>query len=56
MPAPQSVSNFFIAVLQDDNLRAQFTEALDKEDTPTLLKLAKKRGYDFHRPMNYARG
>ena len=47
MPAPQSVLSFFIAILQDDNLRAQFTEALGKEDTPTLLKLAKERGYDF---------
>ena len=47
MPASQSVSNFFISVLQDDNLRAQFTEALGKEDTPTLLSLAKERGYDF---------
>ena len=47
MPAFQSVSNFFIAVLQDDNLREQFTEALGKEDTPTLLNLAKERGYEF---------
>ena len=47
MSAPQSVNNFFIAVLQDDNLREQFTEALGKEDTPTLLNLAKERGYDF---------
>ena len=47
MSAPQSVSNFFIAVLQDNNLRAQFTEALSKEDTLTLLKLAEEHGYNF---------
>ena len=47
MSASQSVNNFFIAVLQDEDLREQFTEALGKEDTPTLLNLAKERGYDF---------
>ena len=47
MPASQSVSDFFISVLQDDKLREQFTEALGKEDTPTLLRLAEVRGYDF---------
>lgn len=47
MSASQSVSDFFISVLQDDNLRHQFTEALGRQDTPTLLKLAKESGYDF---------
>lgn len=47
MPASQSVNDFFIAVLQDEDLRERFSEALGKEDTPTLLSLAKERGYDF---------
>lgn len=47
MPANQSVLNFFIAVLQDKNLKAQFIEALDKKDTPAMLNLAKERGLDF---------
>ena len=47
MPASQSVNDFFIAVLQDDDLKEQFTEALNKEDTPTLLEIAKEHGYDF---------
>ena len=47
MSAPQPVLNFFIAVLQDDNLKAQFIKALDKKDTPTMLKIAKERGHDF---------
>ena len=47
MSALQSVSDFLIAVLQNENLREQFSEALGKENTPTLLNLAKERGYDF---------
>ncbi|WP_319422706.1 Nif11-like leader peptide family natural product precursor [Pleurocapsa sp. FMAR1] len=47
MPAPQSVLNFFIAVLQDENLKSQFTKALGKEDTPAMVNLAKEHGYDF---------
>jgi hypothetical protein len=47
MPANQSVLNFFIAVLQDENLKAQFIKALDKKDTPAMLNLAKERGLDF---------
>ncbi|NJO93293.1 MAG: Nif11 family protein [Hydrococcus sp. RM1_1_31] len=47
MQVPQSVLNFFMAVLQNENLRAQFTKAFDSQDTPTLLNLAKKQGYDF---------
>ena len=47
MSASQSVNNFFIAVLQDENLRDRFTKALGREDTPTLLSLAKESGYDF---------
>jgi hypothetical protein len=47
MQAPQSVINFFMAVLQDETLREQFTEVLDSQDTSTLLKLAKEQGYDF---------
>lgn len=47
MEISQSVLNFLLAVLQDDNLRGQFTEAIASQDTPTLLNLAKKQGYDF---------
>jgi hypothetical protein len=47
MPASQSVNDFFIAVLQDENLKARFIEALDKKDTPAMLNLAKERGLDF---------
>ena len=47
MSAPQPVLNFFIAVLQDDNLKAQFIKALDKKNTPAMLDIAKEHGYDF---------
>ena len=47
MPAPKLVIDFFIAVLQDEDLKTRFIEALDRKDTPTMLNLAKKRGYDF---------
>ena len=47
MSAPQPVLNFFIAVLQDDNLKAQFIKVLDKKDMPAMLGIAKEHGYDF---------
>ena len=47
MSAPKPVLDFFIAVLQDENLKAQFIEALDRKDTPAMLNIAKERGYDF---------
>jgi hypothetical protein len=47
MPAPQSIINFFISILRDDNLKAQFQGAIASQDTPTLIKLAKERGHDF---------
>ncbi len=47
MPAPQSVIDFFTAILQDENLKEQFQGAIASLDTPTLLKLAKERGHDF---------
>jgi hypothetical protein len=47
MQAPRSVFDFFITVLTDETVRARFTQAIDKEDTPTLLKIAKERGFDF---------
>ena len=47
MLAPQSVIDFFMAVLQDNDLKEQFQSAIAREDTRTLLKLAKERGLDF---------
>ena len=47
MPAPKPVLDFFIAVLQDEKLKAQFIKALNKKDTVTMLGLAKEHGYDF---------
>lgn len=47
MPAPQSVIDFFISILQDNNLKERFQEAIASEDTPTLLKLAREHGHDF---------
>jgi hypothetical protein len=47
MQASQSVVNFFMAVLQDENLRGQFTKALNSQNTPAILNLAKKQGYNF---------
>jgi hypothetical protein len=47
MQAPQSVIDFFINILQNEQLKEQFENAIASEDTPTLLKLAKERGHDF---------
>jgi AraC-like DNA-binding protein len=47
MSAPQSVIDFFISILRDDNLKARFQAAISSSDTPTLLKLARERGLDF---------
>lgn len=47
MPAPQSVIDFFINILQDENLKEQFNDAIYRKDTPALLKLARERGHDF---------
>jgi hypothetical protein len=47
MPAPQSVIDFFISILRDDNLKARFQGAIASGDTPTLIELAKERGHDF---------
>jgi len=47
MQAPQPVINFFMVVLQDETLRERFTEALNSQDTPAILNLAKEQGYDF---------
>jgi hypothetical protein len=47
MPAPKPVLDFFIAVLQDEKLKAQFIRALDRKDTAAMLDLAKEHGYDF---------
>lgn len=47
MQIAQSVLDFFIAVLQDETLREQFAAALGSQDTPTILNLAKTKGYDF---------
>jgi hypothetical protein len=47
MQPPRSVFDFFITVLTDEIVRERFTQAIDKEDTPTLLKIAALHGYDF---------
>jgi Nif11 domain len=47
MSVPQSVIDFFINILQNEKLKEQFQSAIASEDTPTLLKLARERGYDF---------
>lgn len=47
MQAPQSVIDFFINILQNEQLKEQFSNAIASEDTPTLIKLAKEKGHDF---------
>lgn len=47
MQAPQSVIDFFINILQNEQLKEQFSNAITSEDTQTLIKLAKERGHDF---------
>ena len=47
MQAPQSVIDFFISILRDDDLKEQFQNAIALLDTQTLLKLAKQKGHDF---------
>ncbi len=47
MQISQSVLNFFMAVLQDENLKEQFITALNSQETSTILDLAQAKGYDF---------
>jgi len=47
MQISQSFLDFFTAVLQDEILREQFTQAIGSKDTPTIINLAKAKGYDF---------
>lgn len=47
MQISQSVFDFFMAVLQDETLREQFAATLGSHDTPTIINLAKAKGYDF---------
>lgn len=48
MQISQSVLDFFTAVLQDETLKKQFAAALASQDTPTIINLAKAKGYDFN--------